>query len=1015
MTDRLTGAEIEHLKRERDALRIRERQARAEAEKTQERLAHLASTSKAFALSVRDRAGERRRSHRRLAVQYAVNRVLAKDSDLEEAAPKILEIFGEGFEYKIGVFWAMDDEANVLRCGGVWRSSDASPGSFEEACLRTSFARGAPGLPARVWASGEAVWVENLLEDEDPRAEVAAGEALRGGLAFPVHGGSFTAVFEFFDGDVLSPDEDLLQMVSLVGDQIGQFAERRRSEEELLALKNTLAVDLSTVTHLHELSTRLLATSTLRPLLEEVLNATIELQGADFGNVQLYNQQTGELEIVAQRGFDQEFLDYFSSVVDNGDSACSRAMKRRERVIVEDVEADPDYESLRQIAAAAGYRAVQSTPLFDRNGELLGMLSTHFRRPHRPSERELRLTDLYAGQAAEIIGIRVVEEKLRRQSQLIKTITDNAASCLFMMDRQGHPTFMNPAAEAVTGFTLDEIEDKPIHDAIHHTRPDGTPYPISECPFNRPLLSELPEDLEPIHDHEDVFIRKDGTFFPVSCSVSPLVQDGETVGAVMDFSDITKRKEAEEALRKSEERFRTFFHTAAVGASQADPATGRFLLVNGKFCQLLGYDEDELLSMTFSQVTHPEDRARDAEGLSRLLRDEIREYITEKRYVRKDGRILWVQLARALVRDKDGHPLHTSAIVQDITERKRTEEALRESEELYRLIAENSTDMISKHTHEGVYTYASPACRSLLGYEPQELVGRSAYDFFHPEDLKTISETHSTILRQSDTRTVAYRIRRKDESYVWFETTSRTVRDPETGEVQEILAVSRDITERKRAEEERERFLAREWIARAQAEERRRISRELHDRVAHSIAIVHQNLELHGALKGRDPAMAEAKMESARETAKEALALTRDLSVELRDREVQRGLEAAIKNLARDIVPPTVRCEFPIEGDETLVPLDARNQLFLILREAVRNAVTHSGCDRLTIELDITPQRVAGTVEDNGRGFDADEERSGSGLKSMEERAALLGGTFGVSSKPGAGTKIKVSVPLEDA
>src|ERR671911_1709699 len=100
------------------------------------------------------------------------------------------------------------------------------------------------------------------------------------------------------------------------------------------------------------------------------------------------------------------------------------------------------------------------------------MLSTHFRRPHRPSGRELRLTDLYAGQAAEIISIRVVEEALQRQSQLIKTITDNAASCLFMLDKQGHPTFMNPAAEAVTGFMLDEIEDKPLHDAIHHTRTD---------------------------------------------------------------------------------------------------------------------------------------------------------------------------------------------------------------------------------------------------------------------------------------------------------------------------------------------------------------------------------------------------------------------------------------------------------------------------------------------------------------------------------------------------------------
>ena len=127
---------------------------------------------------------------------------------------------------------------------------------------------------------------------------------------------------------------------------------------------------------------------------------------------------------------------------------------------------------------------------------------------------------------------------------------------------------------------------------------------------------------------------------------------------------------------------------------------------------------------------------------------------------------------------------------------------LRESEELYRLLAEHSTDMISKHTPEGVYTYASPACRCLLGYEPEELVGRDAYEFFHPDDLEQIRRTHSTILKRPDTYTVGYRIRRKDGAYIWFETTSRTVRDPNTNEVQEIIAVSRDITERKEAEEQ---------------------------------------------------------------------------------------------------------------------------------------------------------------------------------------------------------------------
>jgi len=178
--------------------------------------------------------------------------------------------------------------------------------------------------------------------------------------------------------------------------------QRKRAEAELLALKDELSAELTAMTRLHEISTRLLASTELEPMLEEVLDATIELQNADFGNVQLYNPQTQTLEIVAQRGFQQDFLDYFSSVHEDS-SACGRALQRRERVIIEDVETDTAFEPHRQIAAAAGFRAVQSTPLFSRRGEPLGMISTHFRQPHRPSERELRLTDLYGVQAAELI------------------------------------------------------------------------------------------------------------------------------------------------------------------------------------------------------------------------------------------------------------------------------------------------------------------------------------------------------------------------------------------------------------------------------------------------------------------------------------------------------------------------------------------------------------------------------------------------------------------------------------
>lgn len=136
-----------------------------------------------------------------------------------------------------------------------------------------------------------------------------------------------------------------------------------------------------------------------------------------------------------------------------------------------------------------------------------------------------------------------------------------------------------------------------------------------------------------------------------------------------------------------------------------------------------------------------------------------------------------------------------------LVENRRLFAHIQASEERYRLMTENATDMISRHTLDGIYLYVSPACRPLLGYAPEEMLGRSAYDFFHPDDLTEIQHSNTAIQEQPIVYTASYRIRRKDGDYIWFETTSRTIRDAATGAPQEIMAVSRNITRRKAAEE----------------------------------------------------------------------------------------------------------------------------------------------------------------------------------------------------------------------
>ncbi len=206
---------------------------------------------------------------------------------------------------------------------------------------------------------------------------------------------------------------------------VNDVTERKQMEEALKESQQQLAEELEAMTRLHSLSTRLLSAKDLTAL-ADVLENAIASCAADFGNIQLYNPQKGALEIIVQRGFRKEFLDCFRLVRLDDGSACAQAMQSGERIIIEDVNLDPAFAPYRPVAAVAGYRAVQSTPLKSGDGTVIGMLSTHFRNPHRPSERDERLLDLYARHAAELVERirfeKALEDADRRKNEFLATL-----------------------------------------------------------------------------------------------------------------------------------------------------------------------------------------------------------------------------------------------------------------------------------------------------------------------------------------------------------------------------------------------------------------------------------------------------------------------------------------------------------------------------------------------------------------------------------------------------------------
>ncbi|MDN5935119.1 MAG: response regulator [Nitrosospira sp.] len=217
-----------------------------------------------------------------------------------------------------------------------------------------------------------------------------------------------------------------------------QISERERIEEALREAQSRLDAELSSMNRLHELNSRLIDAPDLPSALKEILEAAVALLAADMGTIQLYDPVNKTLTIAAHHGFEQDFLDHFRTVDADGDAACSRALAGHRRVVVEDVQTDERYAIHRVAAADAGYRAVQSTPLFSRDGKPLGMLSTHFRSPNAPAEPELKMLDLYARQAADFVERRLITERLqeadRRKDALIATLSHELRNPLAAID-----------------------------------------------------------------------------------------------------------------------------------------------------------------------------------------------------------------------------------------------------------------------------------------------------------------------------------------------------------------------------------------------------------------------------------------------------------------------------------------------------------------------------------------------------------------------------------------------------
>jgi PAS domain S-box-containing protein len=391
---------------------------------------------------------------------------------------------------------------------------------------------------------------------------------------------------------------------------IHDISERKRAATRLRASDSQLAAELAEVNRLYELSARLIAARDLPSALDEVLDAAIALLDADYGNIQLYNPGKRGLEIVVHRGLPQAFLDFFRLVRADDDSACGQALRSGSRIVIEDVQTDEQYVSLRGIAASAGYRAVQSTPLVTAGGEILGMLSTHFRSPHCPSGYQLRMLDLYAIQAVELVDRLRKEQALRESGERFRRALSPRNVGIVFLDNSGAVHEANDAFLQMSGYARADVGTGALH-WIAMTPPERRAGALRAIAEFRRTGKVAP------CEHE--YVRKDGSRWSSLCSVTRIGED-EGVGYMIDISNL---KRAEQALKEADRRKDEFLATLAHELrNPLAPICNALVLLQPHDQQRRR--ADRLVEMVQRQVRHIVRLVDDLLEVSRITRGKIK-------------------------------------------------------------------------------------------------------------------------------------------------------------------------------------------------------------------------------------------------------------------------------------------------------------------------------------------------------------------------------------------------------
>jgi PAS domain S-box-containing protein len=811
----------------------------------------------------------------------------------------------------------------------------------------------------------------------------------------------------------------------------------------LLIPSQSLAADLQDMQILHNLSLHLVSEDNLQVFYNAVMGAAIALTRADAGTVQILDEATQELMLLATQGFDARFVDQFQCVNASSTTSCGIALATGQRTYVDfDDPTSNDYDGSLQLHIEAGYLSAQSTPLITRDGKAIGMFSTHWRKHHRPGERELRHLDLLARQAADLIERARSQAELRKSEEKYRTLFNSidAGFCVVEVRFDEQQTALdyrflevNPAFERQTG----------LHNALGRWASDLVPgleqhwFDVYGRVAWTGEATRFENIAEPMGRSFDVYAFRTGAAADHHVAIL--------------FNDVTERKRAEEALRQIEQRRLMAVEASGVGDWEYNPTTGD-IYWSPRMYELHGLPPDGI-PVTLEMITrlaHPDDSPVVLEAHYQAMTGVNNgKYVGHYRVTHPDGQTHWLESRGNVAfeeRNEQRIPVRVMGTVLDITARKQVEGIEREKRILAEALRDTAEELGSTLKLPEVINRALMVAHWLIDFDTAYIIlsEGDVMTHFQGDHLSAREEVvlaqwhrqHGTlsevplyqmssqsrkVLLISDVRqlkqTLPLRslkalfvlpiITYRQEMFGYMVLINRTHNDFDETDTVALQAFAYQLAT---ALSNAQLFLEAQELA--ALKERQQFARDLHDAVSQTLFTASIMTEALPQMWERRSQEVPQLLGDVNRLIRGAQAEMRSLLLELRPASLQftpltRLLEQLIAAMRGR---KQVQIDMTTDG-EPVLPQGVHMVVYRIAQETMNNVTKHAHADHVWIKVSGNKGFVELSIRDNGIGFESDDETPGLGLQMMQERAHEIDARLDINSHPGAGTEVRIVWP----